>query len=364
MKASIGINRTYVKEKKGLLGVLLSVLSFPLLLIGGLFRFIGLYMRKALCLLGIASIFLITASFSPAEGGRAAVPELEDMAVYMNTGEGVKAIETMDEDELLRISGEEDGFASMQDLESAISRNQGSKEDVLEKSGTEAGYGHISSESKDRNYQTDSEARIYDEKKGEYVTAAYEDDWSLMLINKEHPIPEDYEFELTYIKGAIRSDARVAPYALNILKGAKEDGLTIYICSPYRNPEKQQALFNKKMRSYMKEGATETEAYAMAGHVVAIPGTSEHEAGLAFDFISKDHQTLDEAFGNTPEGQWLREHCAEYGFILRYPNGKEEITDIEYEPWHFRFVGVEAAKEITERGITLEEYDREIGLAE
>ena len=98
------------------------------------------------------------------------------------------------------------------------------------------------------------------------------------------------------------------------------------------------------------------EAYILASQAVTVPGASEHQAGLAFDIISNDYVTLDEGFAETNAGQWLSENSCKYGFILRYPKGKEDITGIEFEPWHFRYVGREAAEIINKEGITLEEF--------
>ena len=215
----------------------------------------------------------------------------------------------------------------------------------------------------ENDFQADENARIFDEEKG-YVKAAYKDDWSLILINKEHHIPDDYEFELETIRGQVKSDVRVIPYVLDMINGAREDGVVIYICSPYRSDDRQEVLFKKKQRQYMKKGYSEEEAYELASQTIAIPGTSEHQVGLAFDFISNDHKTLDAAFADTEGGKWLKKHCADYGFILRYPLGKENITQIEFEPWHFRYVGAKAAKEIMESGLCLEEYLKEIGAVE
>jgi D-alanyl-D-alanine carboxypeptidase len=106
----------------------------------------------------------------------------------------------------------------------------------------------------------------------------------------------------------------------------------------------------------MKTGISYDEAYTAAATVVAIPGTSEHNLGLAVDICAEDYQVLDDAQADTPEQQWLMEHCADYGFILRYPQGKEDQTGIIWEPWHYRYVGVEAAQEITSSGLCLEEY--------
>ena len=98
------------------------------------------------------------------------------------------------------------------------------------------------------------------------------------------------------------------------------------------------------------------DAYNLASQAVTVPGSSEHQIGLAVDIITADYTSLDEGFGDTPAGKWLAENSCKYGFILRYPQGKEEITSIEYEPWHFRYVGTEAATVITENDICLEEF--------
>ena len=105
-----------------------------------------------------------------------------------------------------------------------------------------------------------------------------------------------------------------------------------------------------------EKGISYEKAYEEAGNTVAYPGTSEHQLGLAVDIVAKDYQQLDDKQANTEEAKWLKEHCAEYGFILRYPLDKTEETGIIFEPWHYRYVGKEAAKEIMEQGICLEKY--------
>ncbi len=192
----------------------------------------------------------------------------------------------------------------------------------------------------------------------------FEDDWSLILINKEHLLPVDYEVELKTLKGGIQIDKRIASSLEEMIAAAKEDGVAIYVCSPYRTEEKQEALFSRKINFYKRQGYTQEEAYDLASRTVAIPGCSEHQAGLAVDFISDDYTLLDEGFEDTDAGKWLASNCADYGFILRYPKNKEDITEIIYEPWHFRYVGRKAAREMMENGMCLEEYVRYIGLIE
>ena len=182
------------------------------------------------------------------------------------------------------------------------------------------------------------------------------DDWRLVLINKQNSIPDDYTFTLGTIKGNMQCDERIIDDIMDMLQAAKEDGVNLIICSPYRDMERQVMLFHRKITRYMKKGMSYMEAYQLASEAVTVPGASEHQIGLALDIVCNDYMTLDEGFGETEAGKWLAENSCKYGFILRYPAGKEFITGIEYEPWHFRYVGSEAASLITEQGITLEEF--------
>lgn len=185
------------------------------------------------------------------------------------------------------------------------------------------------------------------------------DDWRLVLINKQHPIPDDYEFTLgsiKTIKGTMKCDERIIDELLSMMQAAEEDGVTLAICSPYRDLSYQEVLFNRKIEAYMKKGMSYMEAYTVSSQAVTVPGASEHQIGLAIDIVSDDYITLDEGFADTDAGRWLAKHSCEYGFILRYPLGKENITSIEFEPWHFRYVGKDAAAIITEEEITLEEF--------
>lgn len=181
-------------------------------------------------------------------------------------------------------------------------------------------------------------------------------DWNLILVNQTHLVPEDYQVELKEIGSGHQIDVRAYEDYRDMIKAAKEDGVYIYVTSSYRDMEKQIELHENKIEAYVKEGYSYVKAKELAAQVVAIPGTSEHQLGLALDFVSSEYRKLDEKQEQTKGFQWLKEHCDEYGFILRYPNGKTDITGIIYEPWHFRYVGKEAAKEIMDQGITLEEY--------
>lgn len=181
-------------------------------------------------------------------------------------------------------------------------------------------------------------------------------DWRLVLVNKQHPIPEDYEFTLGTITGSMQCDERIIDDLLAMLQAAKKEGVNLAICSPYRNLDRQENLFNKKIKLYMEQGMSYMEAYKIASQAVTIPGASEHQMGLALDIFSDTYTSLDEGFADTEAGKWLAEHSCEYGFVLRYPKGKEYITSIEFEPWHFRYVGIEAAIVMTRDNICLEEF--------
>lgn len=182
------------------------------------------------------------------------------------------------------------------------------------------------------------------------------DDWRLVLINKQNSIPDDYTFTLGTIKGSMQCDERIIDDVLDMLQAAKEDGVDLLICSPYRDLARQEMLFNRKVTRYMNQGMSYIEAYRLSSQAVTVPGASEHQIGLALDIICNEYTSLTEGFGETEAGKWLAENSYNYGFILRYPKGKEYITGIEYEPWHFRYVGIEAATVITKEGITLEEF--------
>lgn len=196
--------------------------------------------------------------------------------------------------------------------------------------------------------------------KEDYVDYKFDkNDWRLLLINKQHPVPDDYEVVLGNIntmKGVMQCDARIIDDLLCMLQDAKEDGINLQICSPYRDYAYQEMLFDKKINRYMSAGYSYMEAYMLGSQRVTVPGASEHQLGLALDIVSNTYTKLDSGFGDTDAGKWLYEHSREYGFILRYPKDKEYITGIDFEPWHFRYVGVEAATVIMDEGITLEEF--------
>ena len=190
------------------------------------------------------------------------------------------------------------------------------------------------------------------------------DDWNLILANRTHPLPDDFEVELKSIGGGHKIDARAYDDYTAMVQAARKEGVYVYVTSSYRSMDKQISLHEAKIEEGVMMGYSYVAAKERAAEVVAVPGTSEHQAGLALDFVSSEYRRLDEKQENTKGFQWLKEHCYDYGFILRYPNGKTESTGIIYEPWHFRYVGLKAAKEIKASGQTLEEYLGAIPIAD
>lgn len=180
--------------------------------------------------------------------------------------------------------------------------------------------------------------------------------WYLELVNSDNPMKEGYVPELVELESGYSVDSRIADAARKMLSDAEEEGMSIVICSAYRSVERQEKVFNDSMRDRLNEGMEYLEAYRDTATNVALPGTSEHALGLALDLISNQYAELDERQEGTKEAKWLAENCHKYGFVLRYPPEKTEITGIIYEPWHYRYVGVEDATKIMEMDLTLEEY--------
>ena len=182
------------------------------------------------------------------------------------------------------------------------------------------------------------------------------DDWMLTLVNADNPLTNDYSPKLKSLTSGHKFDERAIDQLNAMLSAMRAQGLSPVVCSAYRTVEYQRTLFNNQVERQMTKGLSREQAEIEARKSVAYPGTSEHNLGLAADIVSISYQLLDDAQADTPEMKWLFEHCHEYGFILRYPKDKTDITGIIYEPWHFRYVGTETATEIMESGLCLEEY--------
>ncbi len=179
----------------------------------------------------------------------------------------------------------------------------------------------------------------------------------IILVNPWNFLPEDYDPEIVEVTGWWWKSNAICHDALQeMLQACRNAGLTPYIGSAYRTHGDQVWLYNNKIQRLINEGYSKEEAEKLAGTVVAVPGTSEHELGLAFDLVDDSYRNLDEAQQNTPVQKWLMENSWRYGFILRYPNDKSAYTGIIFEPWHYRYVGKYLAQEIYESGLCLEEY--------
>ncbi len=185
----------------------------------------------------------------------------------------------------------------------------------------------------------------------------------LILVNKESPVDQDYKpVDLVKIRYFVSDRSEAARYMRaeaaeafhRMVEQASENGIELKMTTAYRSYAFQKILYDNYVA---KEGE------AAASKFSARPGQSEHQTGLAVDVSSPSvgYQLTNE-YGETKEGKWLAEHAQEFGFIIRYPKGKEDITGYQYEPWHIRYVGLAAAKEIHQRSLTLEEFLQEYGL--
>ncbi len=214
--------------------------------------------------------------------------------------------------------------------------------------------------------QSTSSSKVVSEKEAEPETVTLGDYTlnaeykNLFLVNDKNPLPADYDYEgnLTeieskYIGGSLTQfDKDAYPYLVAMIENAKKDGVNLRVWSPYRSYAIQKMLFDKQVNREIAKGTPAgKQAEDAAATVVARPGTSEHNTGLALDI-----NMADDAFENTKEFEWLSSHAAEYGFILRYPKSKQDKTGVIYESWHYRFVGINEAKKIKASGLCLEEY--------
>ena len=190
--------------------------------------------------------------------------------------------------------------------------------------------------------------------------------WNLRLVNREHPLDADFEPnnlaelpDASWVEPHVnhRVDARIVEDLAAMLTAAEAACTHPIICSSFRTYDYQENLFENRIeRAEREEHLEGTEAEEAAAFWVAPPGASEHQTGLAVDIVDADYLELDEGQEETATQQWLMIHCAEYGFILRYPTDKSAITGIGYEPWHYRYVGNEAASAVAQSGLCLEEW--------
>jgi D-alanyl-D-alanine carboxypeptidase len=179
----------------------------------------------------------------------------------------------------------------------------------------------------------------------------------LVLVNKDNELSEDYDPNLRSIcSGRLEASACLYDDLCAMLAAAGDSGYEYWIASAYRSRQRQQELVDEDVEALLQKGYSYEDALAETYKETMPAGHSEHETGLALDILCSGNTNMDVSQADEPGNQWLAKHCWEYGFILRYPADKEDVTGISYEPWHFRYVGKEAAQYIMENGITLEEY--------
>lgn len=184
-------------------------------------------------------------------------------------------------------------------------------------------------------------------------------DWNLILINTSNPLPEDYNADPVDIgqeSVPIQINSRVKDSLNQMLADCRSAGCDPLVCSGYRDRAYQQELFDNSVKNYEDQGLSEEDAIKKTSEAIAIPGSSEHESGLAADIVDISNQNLDENQQNTETQKWLLANSWKYGWTLRYPDGNTHVTGIEYEPWHYRFVGKDAARIMYEENLCLEDF--------
>ena len=300
--------------------------------------------------------------------GTAASQEADDSEGILAASGGEESSDEKPSDEKLsdeKTSGENQDTSGQED---AAGRDQAAKEDSpADENGAAEDSGEndretADSDAKDKDAQADEEPEQAAEVSGQQddleadAGADVEDEDLLILVNPWNTVPEGYKVETSSLLNGESVDSRCYSDLAAMLQECLAAGGSPIVCSAYRPHEKQVRLYQEQVDSLLAQGRTQEEAEAEAGTVVAVPGTSEHELGLAVDICDSENQNLDESQLETLTQQWLIEHCWDYGFILRYPVDKSEITGIIYEPWHYRYVGRKNAAKIHESGLCLEEY--------
>ena len=175
--------------------------------------------------------------------------------------------------------------------------------------------------------------------------------WNLILVNDDYCVPSDYEVELTELSNGEKVDSRIYPQLQQMFDDARAAGLELFVREGYRTTQDQKDIMDERIHQYLDEGYSRSEAKKFAEEYVAEPGTSEHELGIAVDINADTSKCSSDAVYT-----WLENNAYKYGFIKRYPEDKTEITGVNNEPWHYRYVGVDVAREMQEKGLCLEEY--------
>ena len=216
-------------------------------------------------------------------------------------------------------------------------------------------------EETDLESETENKAESETESETASVTGVNDtipgDEWYMLLVNMDHPLPEDFTVDLAVVDDRGNEvDERIADDLEQMLEEGNSTGLQLVISSAYRSVELQKTLWDKRVNQFIAEGMTQEEAEEKTLESVMYPDCSDHNTGLGVDIVSVTNQKMEDDFAETAEAEWLAANAWKYGFILRFPQLKESITGVKYEPWHYRYVGKEQAKIIYERGVCLEEY--------
>ncbi|WP_321434144.1 M15 family metallopeptidase [Trichococcus flocculiformis] len=222
-------------------------------------------------------------------------------------------------------------------------------------------YSKISAHSEESQ---DSSSAIVAESESKVIVtpAASSADWNLVLVNRENQLAEEIVMELYLTESGYQIDSRIQEPYLQLMEAGKAAGMDFTMISGYRSIEQQQTNYDVNYQNYLASGLSEEEARTKTEEYIALPNASEHITGLAVDITStalanqEGNSGLFPDLENYPEGLWLKENAPKFGFVLRYPKEKEAITGINFEPWHFRYVGIENAMYMTEKNLTLEEY--------
>ena len=175
--------------------------------------------------------------------------------------------------------------------------------------------------------------------------------WNLILVNDDYSIPGNYEVELTELSNGEKVDSRIYPQLQQMFDDARAAGLELFVREGYRTAQDQKDIMDERIQQYRDEGYSRSEAKKLAEEYVAESGTSEHELGIAVDINADTSKCSSDAVYT-----WLANNAYRYGFIKRYPEDKTEITGVNNEPWHYRYVGVDVAREMQEKELCLEEY--------
>lgn len=210
------------------------------------------------------------------------------------------------------------------------------------------------------NSSSSDDKNSLDSSENSSESPAKQAEWNLKLVNKDNLLPENFSIELESVSQNQQFDKRASSGLKEMIKAAKDDNIYLYIVSAYRSIPQQKTVFNNNVQRLINSGLSYDQAVLETSRNIAVPGSSEHNLGLAVDIVSSDwysyNNDLEEHFDQTKEYRWLNENAHKFGFVERYPKGKTDITGIVFEPWHYRYVSTEHSYKMKEEGLCLEEY--------